>query len=361
MPGLMRAANGSGAAATVRVHRSGRGASWGAPYVGSYVVVRNMPTMAVDPSGEILFVLGVGAAVGAAVSTGMYVATNCGNVTAAGAAGAAVAGAIAGATTAIGGPVGGTVVRAFAGSSRLAAFSATGIFNFGGGMAATSGGSIASGHGLPSRQQLAAGGLLNTAAGYVGGWTAPYRNVSTLSQATRFMPRTRVSCRAVGAASSVSGSQTRGRCGCRFRRPPVPLLGSWKVTRPRRRGYRIELALATLGLLYIAYAGVLTVWGAGHLVRQLEYGGDDIATAILSLTAGCIFIVATRGLWEARSWSFPLALMATLIFVVVSGRFAIPILRDGLAGLAFGTFVLLLALGATVLTVLARAHLQLRH
>lgn len=128
------------------------------------------------------------------------------------------------------------------------------------------------------------------------------------------------------------------------------------MRQPKRRTSRIDPRVAALGVLFAAYAGVLVAWGVGMLVRQ-QSTRADATFALGAVCSGLLFIAACRGLWASRRWSYPLAVIATTLLAVVSALFALGVIWDGLAGLAFGSLIIVLAVIAVLLTHAIRSVL----
>lgn len=126
------------------------------------------------------------------------------------------------------------------------------------------------------------------------------------------------------------------------------------MSQPHRRSSRTDPRVAALGVLFAGYGGVLLTSGVGVLVRPQSTGSEAVF-AVGSIFAGLIFVAACRALWEPRRWSYPLAVIASTLFVVVSGTFAIGTIGDGPGGLAFGSLIIALAFLAVLLTLSIRS------
>lgn len=175
-----------------------------------YAYAENNPTTLADPTGRCPWCL-ITAAVGAAVSTTVYLATTPSeNWTPQGAIGAAAGGAVAGAIAGVAGPLAATAVAQAGiggvGGAVLEASFVAGL-NFGAGSLGTVTNSIVSTGNLPSAQEYSLGGLGGVVAGGLASVFFPLKGVTYASQVPFFTPRT------VGGLLNLGATNTRALYG----------------------------------------------------------------------------------------------------------------------------------------------------
>ena len=168
-----------------------------------YAYVANNPIAGSDPSGQCPWCV-LTAAVGAAVSTTIYLATTE-DATLSGALGAAAGGAVLGALAGVAGPLAATAVAQLGvggvGGALLEGTLAAGI-NFGAGALGTVAQSYVSTGGPPSARQYFLGGFAGVATAGLANILYPPRGVTYMSQ-LRWAPHT------IRGAFNVTGKNTR--------------------------------------------------------------------------------------------------------------------------------------------------------